>query len=363
MSYFELALDTCTCTLDIPETNPSLMKQTFFLLFLSLLYLSSNGKDEPSLFNHFQRDSMLQITFETDLGQLIKKKFKENYQEAALTYLDSTGVARTQNLKVRARGNSRKSTCFYPPLKLKFSKTALQAAGFQSNFNKLKLVCQCRKGELYEQYLIKEYLAYLLFNEVSPMSFRVQLVEINFVDTAGKMKSFTSYGFLIEPAEEVAARFDGTPYRASVLNPKYTLPEQTNLLYLFQYMIGNTDWAIASNHNIFSFRTYNYSLPVCVPYDFDYAGIVNTIYAVPNEKLPIEEVTQRLFRGICRAEGVYESVAQSFITRKQAFYKVIEECSQLNFKSKRWMIGYLDGFFNRIENSRSFKQAVVGYCR
>lgn len=339
------------------------MKQTFLLFLLSLLFISANSKDESSIFQHFQRDSILKITFETNLGQLIKKKFKENYQEAQLSYLDSAGMEQTKTLKVRARGNSRKSTCFYPPLKLKFAKADLQAMDLKSNFNKLKLVCQCRKGGLYEQYLIKEYLAYLLFNEVSPMSFRVQLVELNFVDTAGKIKPFTSYGFLIEPAEEMAARFDGTPYRASVLNPKYTLPEQTNLISLFQYMIGNTDWAIANNHNIFSFRSYRYSLPVCVPYDFDYAGIVNTIYAVPSEKLSIENVTERLFRGICRAEGTYESVAQSFITRKDAFYKVIENCSQLTSKSRKWMIKYMDDFFQIIESPRSLENSVVGYCR
>jgi len=339
------------------------MKHTFSICFFVLLFISAIGKNEPSIFQHFQRDSILKITFETNLGQLIKKKFKENYQEAQLSYLDSMGKEQTKTLKVRARGNSRKSTCFYPPLKLKFTKVDLQAMGFQSNFNKLKLVCQCRRGEVYEQYLIKEYLAYRLFNEVSPMSFRVQMIEINFVDTAEKMKSFKSYGFLIEPAEEVAARFEGTPYRASVLNPKYTLPEQTNLIYLFQYMIGNTDWAIANNHNIFSFRTYNYSLPVCVPYDFDYAGIVNTIYAVPNDKLPIKNVTERLFRGICRESGTYESVAQSFITRKDAFYKVIDDCPQLISKSRSWMSNYLDDFFRIVESPRSLEASVVGYCR
>ncbi|MEL6719786.1 MAG: hypothetical protein AAFP82_13815 [Bacteroidota bacterium] len=339
------------------------MRQLLIILLSLLLYLSGNGKDEPSIFNHFQRDSILQLTFETNLGHLVRKKFKEAYQEASLTYQDATGAEQTKKIKVRARGNSRKDICFYPPLKLKFAKADLQAAGFQSDFNKLKLVCQCKKGEAYEQYLMREYLAYRLFNEISPMSFRVQLVEINFVDTADKMKAFKSYGFLIEPAEEVAARFDGTPHRASVLNPKYTLPEQTNLLYLFQYMIGNTDWAIATNHNIFSFRTYNYPLPVCVPYDFDYAGFVNTVYAVPNENLDIKNVTQRLFRGICRNSGTYESVAKSFITRKQAFYRIIENCSQLNLKSKRWITSYLDDFFKIIENPTALERSVVKNCR
>jgi hypothetical protein len=33
--------------------------------------------------------------------------------------------------------------------------------------------------------------------------------------------------------------------------------------------------------------------PVVVPYDFDYAGIVDAYYAVPNEGLEIENVRQR----------------------------------------------------------------------
>ncbi|MEM8527707.1 MAG: hypothetical protein AAF806_02410 [Bacteroidota bacterium] len=339
------------------------MKQISLLLVFSILYLLVDGKDDPSIFQHFQRDSLLQMTLKTDLRQLVRKKSRESYQAAQLNYLDATGIEQMVQLKVRARGNARKSLCFYPPLKLKFAKADLEAMGFNTNFNKLKLVCPCKKGELHEQYLIREYLAYRLFNEVSPMSFRVQLVALNIVDTTEKMKPLKSYGFLIEPEQEVATRFDGIPHRTSVLNPKYTLPEQTNLIYLFQYMIGNTDWSITGQHNMFSFRTRRYTLPVCVPYDFDYSGIVNTTYAVLSEKLSISSVTERLFRGTCRAEGTYASVAQSFITRKAAFYQIIAACSPLTSKSSDWMCTYLDEFFKIIENPKLLQASVVGYCR
>ncbi|MFC2096584.1 hypothetical protein ACFLQ3_02680 [Bacteroidota bacterium] len=41
-----------------------------------------------------------------------------------------------------------------------------------------------------------------------------------------------------------------------------------------------------------------------VPYDFDFAGLVNADYANPAEVLDIENVTERYFLGLCRPNSI-----------------------------------------------------------
>ena len=66
--------------------------------------------------------------------------------------------------------------------------------------------------------------------------------------------------------------------------------------YLFQYSIGNTDRSIPGRHNIQMVKSKDSTIskPFVIPYDFDYAGIVNTSYAVPDKNLGIESVTERV---------------------------------------------------------------------
>jgi len=67
-------------------------------------------------------------------------------------------------------------------------------------------------------------------------------------------------------------------------------------------MISNGDWSVPNNHNIRLIFDKNTpaALPYAVPYDFDHSGLVNASYAVPNELLGTEKVTERVYRGFPR---------------------------------------------------------------
>ena len=83
-------------------------------------------------------------------------------------------------------------------------------------------------------------------------------------------------------------------------------PAALVLLDVFQYFVGNTDWSAFAGpageqccHNVVPFaRADGVLLPV--PYDFDATGIVNAPYSLPDERLRIQRVRQRLYRGRCR---------------------------------------------------------------
>ncbi len=85
--------------------------------------------------------------------------------------------------------------CSIPPLKVKFEKSDL-AAHQLSPLNELDLVQPCHDADQYYQYILKEYLAYKLWELVSPYSFRTQLVKIHYTNPDGTDAHDASYGFL-----------------------------------------------------------------------------------------------------------------------------------------------------------------------
>ena len=67
------------------------------------------------------------------------------------------------------------------------------------------------------------------------------------------------------------------------------------LASVFMYMVGNTDWSLPYLHNIRVFQ--NFTSYIAVPYDFDWSGIVDAPYAVPDYRLNIKSVRDRIWRG------------------------------------------------------------------
>ena len=103
----------------------------------------------------------------------------------------------------------RNKICYLPPLKIDFSKNDLRAAGIKGKYDNLKLVVHCKNGSAYDDFVLREYLAYKIYNELTDISFRVQLVNLSLEDTEGKQKTIETYGFLIENDKELAARLNG----------------------------------------------------------------------------------------------------------------------------------------------------------
>ncbi len=58
-----------------------------------------------------------------------------------------------------------------------------------------------------------------------------------------------------------------------------TNSHKTTLMSVFQYMIGNTDWSVWALHNVVLLKADSTALPIVVPFDFDWCGIVNAPYA------------------------------------------------------------------------------------
>ena len=104
---------------------------------------------------------------------------------------------------------------------------------------KIKLVHQCQKGSLYEEYIKREYLVYKLYNVLTDTSFRVRMLKINYIDTKKARKPFTLYGFFIEPKTILAGRTNTLVLKTKSLTQRDMIPETIDRIAIFNYMIAN----------------------------------------------------------------------------------------------------------------------------
>jgi hypothetical protein len=267
------------------------------ILTRSLLLLILSVIAYPTLASPlFDEDQVLRIELNGPLSSLVKNKAS---REERPFQLQVDGV--TLDIKVRTRGNSRLRVCTFPPLRLDFRSTDTAETVF-ANQGKLKLVTQCRNGKRSQQDVLEEYVAYRILTLLSGVSFRVRLVHIAYIDTDSRGdKKKQQYGFFIEPVKQLVARTNGVKAEVPAVSLVSLDQAQAALVYIFQYLIGNTDWSLVTAesdehccHNVDLIDVG--SKRFLLPYDFDLSGLVNATYARPDPSLRIRKVQQRLYR-------------------------------------------------------------------
>lgn len=350
----------------------NLMKQALFSLLLCCFTAAAHAFQVnktaaqtdpiPSIFDALMRDDYLPMTIETDYRQLKKKrKSGDDYQPARLTYTNNKGEKHELNIQVKPRGKMRRQVCDFPPLKIRFSEEDLAARGLKS-FETLKIVTLCKNSKLFEQYTLREYLAYRLLSILTDRSFRVQLAKINFVDTNGKDTQMESFAILIEHPDEMAQRLGGKVLPNNIFSDRLLNTDAFEFFCVFQYMIGNTDWHPFSGHNMVLYSQLDTVMPVPIPYDFDYAGIVNAPYAVPHELIDIHDVSERFYQGYCRKEEQLKQTLELFIKKKSEILNYCQQFPYFDDTSRKYVMKYIQSFFEIIENKGRTKREILEHC-
>lgn len=259
------------------------------------------------------------------------------------------------DVDVRLRGKSRAEHCRFPPLRLDFAAKTLHDGPFAGQ-NKLKLVTHCRGKSEYEQNVLEEYAAYLMLNVLTDMSYRVRLLRVSYVDTDTPGEGpLTRFGFVIESDDALARRIGGDVLK--VRDVSRTMLEQQNaaLVYVFQYLIGNTDWSLVRfldgefcchNGKLFRVAGRNYY----VPYDFDMSGLVNARYARPQPELRLRSVRVRRYRGYCTDNATLRAALRSVLRQKAAILNVLEDLPGLTDRNRLRQSRYIEAFFDTAEN-------------
>jgi hypothetical protein len=316
----------------------------------SLLAQAAIPDSSKKSFRLFDDDKIIEITLRFDLTTYFRTKPKEDYLKANITFHLSNTDSISRDINLRTRGIFRNKWCVFPPIELNLKKAHFGYTDLDK-ISKLKMVPECKFSSDNKDYVLKEYLAYKLFNVLTDTSFRVRLLKVTYLDTQKKRKPIQQLCFFIEPAEMLAARTNCTPVKSRTLNQKNIVPKIMDRFAIFNFMIGNYDWSVPGLHNVLVVKTMGLDttgLGIAIPHDFDWSGLVNPPYALPTEEMGIQTVRERLFFGICRSKEVYLKDLESFVQKKDEFYRIINEFPYLNQREKKDATDYLDEFFNQL---------------
>jgi uncharacterized ubiquitin-like protein YukD len=317
-------------------------------------------------FRLFEEDKPVNISLRFDLTAYFRTKPKKDYIKANITFHLSKTDSIAQDIRVRTRGIFRNQYCYYAPIELNF-KNADFGYSDLNRISKIKLVPQCTAGSESEKYVLIEYLIYRMFNIMTDTSYKVRLLTINYIDSENKKKPFTQYGFFIEPTKMLTERTNSVEIVSRALNQKSIYPRMMDRIAIFNYMIGNYDWAVPNQHNIKVLKPLVFDtlkLAAAVPYDFDFTGLVNAGYAIPDDKITgTTNIRERIFLGVCRSREVYQNDIKEFLQKKDEFYRVINEFPYLSTKQKKDMILYLDEFFNKCTGKQNIIDVFLSNCK
>ena len=315
----------------------------------------------------FDSDKPLALRVSTDLKVLMGERdsTKVKPQAATLTYSGPDGqtVVVEAELSLRGHWRRQKANCDFAPIKVEFPKGKKGGTIFEDQGD-LKLVTHCRnKDKEFEQYVLREYLVYKVYNLLTPVSLHARLARVTYLDTGPKGDSLTRWGFFIENEKKVASRLKTKELELKGATWADVDPDQGALLSAFAYMIGGTDWALVALHNVLLYQDTTTGAIRPMTYDFDWTGLVNTKYSFPDYRLPIKTVRERLYRGICRKPAEWAPIVALYQEKKAAIYGVYESQADLDPKYVKDTKQYLDEFYRVLSDPRKLKQEMIDTCK
>lgn len=306
------------------------------------------------------------MTFELafDKKAFLKTKRTDKYIPAHLSFVHDDGREEVKTIRLKARGKSRKEICYFPPIALNIKKTEMENT-YWSDVKKVKLVTHCSTVQSNVDNILKEYLIYKLYQELTPNSFRARLARITYRNTRRKNKTLENWAFIIEPVELLAKRQNMLNIKIDHIGNHDTDTLETAMMSTFQYMIGNEDFSIGGRHNMKLLKpnVFDKPMPVPVPYDFDYSGMINASYAQSRQGLDMEGVYQRYFLGPCLDREIYQQVFDLFVSKKDALYQVIVSFEWLTEREKKPMLEYLDEFYAQLGQPYFYKTYLESTCQ
>jgi hypothetical protein len=350
-----------------------------YLLWIATILLLpgvSNAEEErldsPDSAKLFEAGDTMSVTIKAPWKTILKETENRDPWPGVLEYTDQRGNRVELPLTVARRGAKREEYCRFPPIKLRFRKEDVKGTTFRGQ-KSLKLVTHCENRNAYEQYYVVEMLIYRMYQELTDYSFRVRPLEVVYYDSERAKADKPRFAFLIEDDSDLAKRYDLKTLDIPSIHYKRMEPHLTSVFSLFQYMIGNVDWAALKGpdpdhccHNVKLIAPDPLAADdwiYLIPYDFDSSGLVDAEYALPPRGLPINDVTKRLYRGFCWHDETLDEARALFIDKESAIMAVIDNEERLNVKTRRQVEQYIEEFYEIIRSPKQFESAIRSKCR
>jgi hypothetical protein len=300
----------------------------------------------------FAADELLDLQLQGSLEVLLSDASK---QQVAFQ-LTVAGAQRP--VMVTSGGKSRRKVCHYVPLRLDFAGPAggdgPAVDQFTAGHDFLYLTTQCRDGDRSRGDLVEEYLAYRILNLLTDASYRARLLRVRYVDSGRPATQMTRHAFAVESEYALARRMGGQVLAIDGVPKRRLNEDHAAIIYIFQYLIGNTDWSLVSGVGD-DVCCHNGQLVAVaaeifyVPFDFDLAGLVNARYARPDGTLPIRRVTRRLYRGYCGPEDSLRRALDHVLSRQEAILALYRNAPLLTKRERVRGIRFISWFFDQAQ--------------
>jgi len=333
-------------------------------LQITILLLGANSAHAAGAVPLFESHDILDVELRGPLATT-REDTQERNERAFVLNIGGQQL----DVDIRVRGQSRARLCEFPPLRLRFSPDDTSGTVFAGQ-TKLKLVAPCKDPQSYEQNVLSEYAAYRILDMLTDVAFRVRLMRIQYVDTdTPDAPALTRYGFVVEQETELADRVGGTDLQLPHVVKGQLETEQAATVFVFQYLIGNTDWSLVNStgdeiccHNVKLIEIGG--LTYLVPYDFDLAGLVGAHYAKPDPSIGIGSVRTRRYRGYCLKGLPLQAVIAELVEQQDAILGLVGNLPGATDKNSRKRTNYLEKFFDEARKTdrlaNKFEKRCIG---
>lgn len=331
-----------------------------WILAAGLLSAQEHPGAPAPLFAHMQP---LEITLTADFKSIGQRSGWETdrWYDARLTMTEAEKTRSLDvRLKLRSGFRTRDNNCNFPQFFLSLD-TAQATDTVFAGQNILPLTTHCRGSSIYSRYIHREYIAYRIYNLLTDHSLRVRSALITYMRSDKPIKVAKRYGFFVEHFDALAERVAAEQVDLEVFHPATGEAFEMGVLELFEFMIGNTDFSTAYEHNIVLMQRPGERI-FGVPYDFDFSGLVNARYAEPAEQFRTRSVRTRIYRGWCRNDDDLDRVVAHFQSKREAIFALLDEFSWMPEKVVSDAADYLRSFYEVLDDPRQLDKDVRSKC-
>ena len=318
----------------------------------------------------FASDDQIHITIRGPIDVLARGGPDSRNNVTGTIAVNGTQDVLPIELALRGITRRERDVCQFPPLRVVFNQPPPAGSLFAGQ-RKLKLVTHCRPAESFQNYVLLEYGTYKIYNQLTPMSFRARLAQVDYVTADGR--SITSrVGFFLEQIDDVGRRNGMREAKVGERIPVAQLsPPDAARTGLFEYMVGNLDWAMQAGpagdaccHNSPLIGPTGASSATLypVPYDWDFSGLVDTPYAVPPDALNVSSVRQRRYRGFCRHNAEARVEIARMRSMQAPLMATFSTVPGLDPRVTKKATNYLAGFFADIASDATVEAKLLKTC-
>ena len=333
------------------------MSRILLLIAFSLFVGSVIGQDQ-SLFDYLSENNIEKIQIKADFDFITSNKYADTVHKSNV-YWEVEGDLHKIDTKLTLRGRYRRRICSFPPIKLDFSRKDLEKQGINSTFDDYKLVTHCDTLPIFEDYIMREFLAYEIYQKIAEASLRVYPLTIEYIykDDPEDPTTLVKQGFLIENEDELAARKNSKVFEGFFETEDEKLEHyESYLSSLFMLMIANDDYEYYTNRNVCILEGEKF---VPVPYDFDFCGMVNAHYAIPNPNLPTHRIRDRVIVQRYHNKEEIAKAIEYFLSTEEEVIETIETAEYLSKSSRRDVKKYVSTFYKYLNKNQELPHHEV----